>query len=152
MLLALVLKVTLEVLARAIEKQREIKWIQAGMEEAKITSVFIWYYLICHLHGSWSCHWWRGLHNFNEAMSHAMPCHTRQMNHCRQFWQHAVHWEGNGKPHQYSCLKNPMNIKSMKRQNDTTLQMSPPGQKVFNILQEKSRGQLIAPERMKLLG
>ena len=27
--------------------------------------------------------------------------------------------EGNGKPHQYSCLENPMN--SMKRQNDRTL-------------------------------
>ena len=27
--------------------------------------------------------------------------------------------EGNGKPHQYSCLENPMN--SMKRQNDRIL-------------------------------
>ena len=27
--------------------------------------------------------------------------------------------EGNGKPHQYSCLENPMN--SIKRQNDRTL-------------------------------
>ena len=30
-----------------------------------------------------------------------------------------VHWEGNGKPLQYSCLDNPMN--SMKRQNDRIL-------------------------------
>ena len=28
-------------------------------------------------------------------------------------------WEGNGKPLQYSCLENPMNI--MKRQKDRTL-------------------------------
>ena len=28
-------------------------------------------------------------------------------------------WEGNGKPLQYSCLENPMNI--MKRQKDMTL-------------------------------
>lgn len=40
MLLALLLKVTLKVLARAIEQHREIKWIQVRMEEAKITSVF----------------------------------------------------------------------------------------------------------------
>ena len=30
-----------------------------------------------------------------------------------------VHWRGNGKPLQYSCLKNPMN--SIKRQKDMTL-------------------------------
>ena len=30
-----------------------------------------------------------------------------------------VHWRGNGKPLQYSCLDNPMN--SMKRQKDMTL-------------------------------
>ena len=32
-----------------------------------------------------------------------------------------------------------MNIKSMKKQNDMTLQRSPPGQKVSNMLLEKSR-------------
>ena len=30
-----------------------------------------------------------------------------------------VNWKGNGKPLQYSCLKNPMN--SMRRQKDRTL-------------------------------
>ena len=32
--------------------------------------------------------------------------------------------EGNGKPLQYSCLENPMNI--MKRQNDRILKQEPP--------------------------
>ena len=34
--------------------------------------------------------------------------------------------KGNGKPLQYSCLKNPMN--SMKRQNDRILKANSPGQ------------------------
>ena len=42
--------------------------------------------------------------------------------------------EGNGKPHQYSCLENPMN--SMKRQKDMTLKMNSPGQKVPNMVME----------------
>ena len=33
--------------------------------------------------------------------------------------QNLVHWRGNGKPPQYSCLENP--ISSMKRQKDRTL-------------------------------
>ena len=54
---------------------------------------------------------------------------------------------GNGNPFQYSCLGNPMD--SMKRQKD----MSPPGQKVFNMLLQKTRGKLLtAPGRMKQLG
>ena len=36
-----------------------------------------------------------------------------------EFWQNLVHWRGNGKPPQYSCLENP--ISSMKRQKDRTL-------------------------------
>ena len=36
------------------------------------------------------------------------------MGHAGKFWQNEVHWEGNGKPLQYFCLKNPMN--NMKRQ------------------------------------
>ena len=48
--------------------------------------------------------------------------------------------EGNGKPLQYSCLKNPMN--SMKRQNDRILKDELP-----NMLLEKS-GE-ITSERMK---
>ena len=42
--------------------------------------------------------------------------------------------EGNRKPHQYSCLENPMN--SMKRQKDMTLKMNSPGQKVPNMVME----------------
>ena len=38
--------------------------------------------------------------------------------------QNVVHWEGNGKPLQYSCLENPMN--SMKRQKGMTLKDEPP--------------------------
>ena len=42
---------------------------------------------------------------------------------------------------------------SMKRQKDTKLKDESPGQKVYNMLLGKSRGQLlIAPERMRQLG
>ena len=40
--------------------------------------------------------------------------------------------EGNGKPFQYSCPKNPMN--SMKRQKGMTLKMSPLGSKVVQYV------------------
>ena len=55
---------------------------------------------------------------------------------------------GNGNPFQYSCLENPMN--SMKRQKTMTPEDEAPGQKVSNMLLEKS-GE-ITPERMKWLG
>ena len=51
--------------------------------------------------------------------SHAVWGHPRQADHGGEVWQNVVHWEGNGKPLQYSCLENPMN--SMKRQKDRTL-------------------------------
>ena len=41
------------------------------------------------------------------------------MGHGGEFWQNVVHWRRNGKPLQYSCLKNPM--KSMTRQKYMTL-------------------------------
>ena len=42
---------------------------------------------------------------------------------------------------------------SMKRQKDMTPEDKPPGQKVFNMLLGKSKGQSpITPERMKQLG
>ena len=41
------------------------------------------------------------------------------MGHGGEFWQNVVPWRRNGKPLQYSCLKNPM--KSMKRQKYMTL-------------------------------
>ena len=41
------------------------------------------------------------------------------MGQCAEFWQNVVHWRRNGRPLQYSCLKNPM--KSMKRQKYMTL-------------------------------
>ena len=53
-------------------------------------------------------------------------------------------------PLQYSCHENP--IESMKRQKNMTPEDGPPGQKVYNTLLGKSRGQLlVAPERMKWL-
>ena len=48
---------------------------------------------------------------------------------------------GNDKPLQYSSCKNPM--KFMKRQKDTIQEDEHPGQKVSNMLLEKSRGQLL---------
>ena len=53
--------------------------------------------------------------------------------------------EGNGKPLQYSCLKNPMN--SMKRQNDRMLKEELPRLVRAHMLLEIS-GE-ITPERMK---
>ena len=53
--------------------------------------------------------------------------------------------EGNGKPLQYSCLKNPMN--SIKRQNGKILKGELPGSVVPSKLLETS-GE-ITPERMK---
>ena len=53
--------------------------------------------------------------------------------------------EGNGKPLQYSCLKNPRN--SMKRQEDMTLKDELPKSASANMLLEK--GGEITPERMK---
>ena len=53
--------------------------------------------------------------------------------------------EGNGKPLQYSCLKNPMN--GMKRQKDRTLKDEFPRSVGAHMLLEKS-GE-ITPERMK---
>ena len=52
-------------------------------------------------------------------LSHAMWGHPRWAGHGGEVWQSLVHWRGNGKPPQYSCLENPMN--SMKRQKDRTL-------------------------------
>ena len=54
----------------------------------------------------------------------------------------------NGKPLQYSCLKNPMSC--MKRQKGKTPEDKPLGGKGSNMLLGKSRE--IAPERMKGLG
>ena len=53
--------------------------------------------------------------------------------------------EGNGKPLQYSCLENPMNIR--KRQNDRIPKEELPRSLVPNMLLEIS-GE-ITPERMK---
>ena len=53
--------------------------------------------------------------------------------------------EGNGKPHEYSCLENPMN--GMKRQKGRTLKDELPRLVGANLLLEK--GGEIASERMK---
>ena len=62
--------------------------------------------------------------------------------------------EGTGNPLQYSCLRNLMDSKyenGGKRKKK--LEEEPPGQKVSNMLLEKSGGQLtIGQERMKPLG
>ena len=75
----------------------------------------------------------------NETMSHAMATQDgwTMMESSDTTWSTG---EGNGKPLQYSCLKNPMN--SMKRQNDRILKDELP-----NMLLEKS-GE-ITSERMK---
>ena len=56
--------------------------------------------------------------------------------------------EGNGKPLQYSCLKNPRN--SVKRQKDRTLKGEFPKSASAKMLLEK--GGEITPERMKRRG
>ena len=62
---------------------------------------------------------------------------------------------GNGKPHHYSCCENPMNMSSMKREEDMTSQDERPPThtsdwKVSNTLLAKSGEKLlIAPERIK---
>ena len=52
-------------------------------------------------------------------LSQAVYGHPRWTGHVAQFSQNVVQGEGNGKPLQYSCLENPMNI--MKGQKDRTL-------------------------------
>ena len=82
-----------------------------------------------------------------------MPCRTTQdrqviVESSDKMWPTG---KGNVKPHQSSCLENP--IDSMKRQKDTTPENDPPGQKMSNMLLGKNeRELLIAPERMKRLG
>ena len=73
----------------------------------------------------------------------AMLCRATQD--CGELWQNVVNREGNGKPHQYSCLENPMNSK--KRQKDRTLKDELPRLVGANILLEISRE--ITPERMR---
>ena len=60
-------------------------------------------------------------HSLSNSMklSHAVWGHPRWPGDGGEVWQNVIHWEGNGKPLQYSCLKNPTN--SMKRQKDRTL-------------------------------
>ena len=53
------------------------------------------------------------------ASFHALLGHPRWAGQGGEVWQMWSTGEGDGKPHQYSCLENPMN--SMKRQNDRTL-------------------------------
>ena len=58
-----------------------------------------------------------------------------------------------GRPFQYSCCENNINMNSMKKQKDMTQEHEHPAQKVSSVLMEKKGGQLlIAPERMKWLG
>ena len=50
---------------------------------------------------------------------------------------------GNGKLFQYSCHKNSMTMNRMKKQKICHWKMSPPGQKVSNMLLGKNGGQLL---------
>ena len=79
-----------------------------------------------------------------------MPCRATQDRRVIVESSHEMWFtgEGNGKPLQYSCLKNPMN--NMKSQKDTTVEDKPPGLKVSNMLLGKKAE--MAPERMKRLG
>ena len=52
-------------------------------------------------------------------LSHAVWGHPKWTGHCGEVDRMWSTGEGNGKPLQYSCLKNSMN--SMKRQNDRTM-------------------------------
>ena len=52
-------------------------------------------------------------------LSHALWGHPRWVGMVERFDTIWSTGEGNGKPHQYSCLENPIN--SMKRQNDRIL-------------------------------
>ena len=71
--------------------------------------------------------------------------HLKRAGHGGEVWQNVVTGEGNGKPLQYSCLKNPIN--SMKRQNDRILKEELPRSVGVYMLLEIS-GE-ITPERMK---
>ena len=78
-------------------------------------------------------------------LSHALWGHPRRagmVERSERMWSTG---EGNGKPHQYSCLENPMN--SMKRQKDRTLKDEHPRSVGAQMLLEKSGG--ITLERMK---
>ena len=52
-------------------------------------------------------------------LSHAVWGHPKRADHGGEVWQKCSTGEGNGKPLQYSCHKNPMNI--IKRQKYRTL-------------------------------
>ena len=76
--------------------------------------------------------WWRGLHNSVKLW--AMPCRSTQ-----DSWvivkssdKTCSNGEGNGNSLQYSCLKKPMN--NWKGKKIRCQKMSPPGQKMSNIL------------------
>ena len=89
-------------------------------------------------------------------MSHAMQGHAKRMGHSEEFWQNVVHLNGNVKPLQYSCIKDPMN--SIKRQKDMKLEdKRPPAPNrawnMSNMLLEKKGGNYsLTPESAKQLG
>ena len=95
--------------------------------------------------------WRRGLHNSMKLW--VMMCRATQdglviMKSSDKMWSTGG---GNGKPRQYYCCENHMNI--MKRQNDMIPKHEPADWKVSSMLLGKNRRQLlIALERMKWLG
>ena len=102
--------------------------------------------------------WWRYLHNSMKLW--AMMCGATEDEQVMMESSEKMTSTGGGndKSLQYSCLKNPTNNNNKKTTPWTVwkgkkrwhLEMSPPGQKVFNMLLRKSAE--IAPERIKRMG
>ena len=95
--------------------------------------------------------WWRGLHN--SVKPWAMPCRATQegqviVGSSDKTWSTEG---GNGNSLHYSALRTTWTV--WKGKKIWHQKMSPPGQKVSNMLLGKSGGQLLTvPERMEQLG
>ena len=79
-----------------------------------------------------------------------MQGHAKRMGHSEEFWQNMVHLNGNVKPLQYSCIKNPMN--NVKKQKDITAEdecPAPPRLEYIQYATGKERGQLLINSRKR---
>ena len=86
-------------------------------------------------------------------MNHAMQGHPRQWVLVESSGKTWFTGGGNGKPFQYSCGENQMNMSSVKRRKDMTLESETArSEGVQYATEEEQRALLIAPERMKWLG
>ena len=89
--------------------------------------------------GSQSCG--KGLGLFNEAVSHAIQSHPRQMNHSEEFWQNVVHWRRKWSTPVFLPEETPWTV--WKGKNVWCQKMNPPGWNVSSILLGKREGQLL---------